>query len=206
MNTKSLLAAGVFGLIITAGAQAGVVNYSLHADMAEATQGDTVSLRVDAEIDPQGGAFYALAGATFNITTNDIPSGGTVNFTGPGLGLVPPFLIGSPGILFDDDIINVQAAQLPGFMNPSINTDTTVTLYRFEFTVDDDTPRIVTFNLTGLSSEIYASANPGPGSGLNYSNSTSGPLELQVTAVPAPGAVALLMGAGLISRRRRRTT
>jgi hypothetical protein len=203
MNTKFVATTGVLGLIVTAGAQAGVVNYSIHADVTDATLGDTVALRVEADIDPQGGPFYALAGATFSIMTGDIPAGGTIDFTSPGLGLDPAFALGSPGTLVDDDIINVQAAQLPGFLNPNVNTDLNVTLYRFEYTVDDDTPRMVTFHLSGLTSNVYTSA--GSGSGLIYNNTTSGPLELQINAVPAPGAAVLLMAAGLVSRRRRRT-
>lgn len=203
MNNKCLAATGVLGLIITAGAHAGVVNYSIHSDVTEATMGDTVALRVDAEIDPEGGPFYALAGATFSITTNDpVPGGGIVDFTSPGLGLDPAFSLGSPGVLVDDDILNIQAAQLPGFLNPGTNTDLAVTLYRFNFTVDDDTPRTVTFDLSGLTSNVYTSS--GSGAGLIYNNTTSGPLELQVNAVPAPGAAALLMAAGLVTRRRRR--
>lgn len=204
MSHRSTIAiATVAGLTLTAGVHAGVVNYSIHSNMTEASLGDTVSLRVEADIDPQGGQFFALGAAAFSIITTDIPSGGAIDFTSPGLGLDPEFALGSPGTLVDDDIMNIQASQLPGFLNPNINTDLNVTLYRFEFTVVDGTPRTVTFDLTGLFNSVYSSQNSGVGP--IFTSSASTPLQLEVTSVPAPGAAALLLSAGLFTRRRRRS-
>ncbi len=203
MKRATLAATGAVAAIACAAiAQASVVEYTLHGDTTEASLGDTIRITVDAVIDPQGAPFHALALSVFNIVNDDFTGGGTMDFTSPTLGLAPEFApTGSPGTLIDNDIIGVQAAQLPGFINPAVNTDTNLTIYTFEYSIDDATPRDVTFDLSGLMTQVYAGSGPG---GSAIITSSSNPFTVSVNTVPAPGAAALLGLAGICGRGRRR--
>jgi len=186
---------------LSTAARAGVVDYSFDTPQTTVAPGDTVTVTVNALIDPQDSAFVALAAAEFDIMINDIAAGGTTDISSPGLGLTPDFLSGDPGVIVDNDVLDVTASQLPPMINPAINTGTELTLYHFNYTIDDSSPRTITIDLANMTSIVYGNET---GSVNTPYSSTSSPLELTVSSVPAPGALALLGIAGLLSRRRRR--
>lgn len=200
-RTTALAAAAVAAALLSTAAHAGVVTYSLHTPNTTVAPGDTIPLTVHASIDTQGDPFVALASASFDVLNDDVAAGGTTDFTSPGLGLTPDFLSGMPGTLVGNDIMAVQPAQLPQFLNPSINTGTELDLYLFEYTVDDPTPRTITFDIANMTSTIYGNSM---GTISVPYTSVSSPLQVNVSSVPAPGALALLGAAGLVGRRRRR--
>lgn len=188
-------------LLAPAGAFAGEVSYHWTADTEMATPGDTVTLTLHASIDPQADPFHGLAAGVFDILIADMPGGGSATITGAGLGLAPSFVAyGSNGSLVGGQVLGVEAAQLPAFMNPGINLDTELPLYTMTYTVMDAAPRTILFDVAPESSTMYTN---GQGLSMPYL-SDSTPFALQVGSVPAPGALALLGMAGVLANRGRR--
>lgn len=198
---KMLIASAAATLCATAGAFAGEMSYHWTADAASAAPGDTVTLTLHATIDPQQSPFHGLAVGMFDILIADVPGGGTVDFSGAGLGLATEFAtLGSNGSLTGGQILGVEAAQLPAFLNPGINMDTEIALYTMEYTVNDASPRTIIFDVAPQASMMYSDAQ---GGSMPYL-ADSTPFALPVNSIPAPGALALLGLAGAAGCRGRR--
>ena len=186
---------GTFGFF-TDTASAGVIEYTWSASQGTAQMGDTVTMTLNASIDHQQPVFEGLAAAIFNVTINDVMGGGAISSN-----MVHPSFagLGTPGTITPMGISAVEATQLPGMFNPGVNLDTNIALYSFDYTITDADPRQVIFGIDSISALVY----DGMSGGIPLQPITHD-FALNVAAVPAPGALALLGLAGLTGLRRRR--
>ncbi len=204
-GTPMIVAALVAGVsssgVFAATASAGVVDYSWSASHSSAQLGDTVTMTLNASIDHQQPTYFGLAASILDILVADIPGGGSINNAGAGLGVHPSFAaMGNNGQIGLIGIAQVEATQLPMMFNPGINTDTEIELYRFEYTIVDAEARQIAFDVSVFNNTIYSEMG---GGGIQLGSSST-PYVLSVTAIPAPGALALLGLGGLVGFSRRR--
>jgi len=196
MKKMMTLATGIAAFAVAAGAQAGTINYSWDVSDTDVIVGETVTLSLNMDIVPDPGTpAMGLAGAVFDINFTDTPAGGLLDIASPGLGVHPDFAaLGSSGVPAGNDILGVQAAQVPA-VNPSLS----LPIYSLTYTVVDPAPRTVSFDVNVLLNDVYV----GPFQTESYAYTTSSG-SFDVAAVPAPGAMALLAAAGVVGRGRRR--
>lgn len=199
-TTYAALTVSALAMSFVSGANAGIINYSMQADMTVADVGDTVNITVHAEIDPQGGPFLGLGAGQFDINVSDpVAGGGVINNAPPLLGLHPDFIAaGNQGTLAGSSITDIVAAQFPPMGGP-FNSGTELELYTFSYTIMEADAREITLNLTEVSSDVYIE----PFSVDGFDSSVS-PRVIQAGQIPAPGAMALLAVGGLVGIRRRR--
>jgi len=183
-------------------AHAGIVEYSWDASATDVVVGDTVTLTLHASIEPENDPFWALAMGMFDVRVDDpILGGASLDNAGPGLGLHSDFTTwGDQGTLVGDDVLAVQAAQVSFFGSP-VNTSTELEILTLELTITDATARSIIVDVDPISTLVYDDSS---GTLQTAYDATTVPVVLSVSPVPAPGALALLAGAGLIGAPRRR--
>ncbi len=133
------------------------------------------------------GSIYDIIGGT-NWTTGSLS-----NLTN----LVDSLATG-PGTLNGNNIMAIEAFQLPPFFNPNYNASNPIAIYSLKWTPADYTSRtVVVTDANHLNNDVYVDTFGGNASYTGVAGSAS------FNVVPAPASLALLGLGGLVARRRR---
>jgi hypothetical protein len=103
-----------------------------------------------------------------------------------------------PGTLNGNDIMGIEAFQLPPFFNPNFNAANPIAIYSLTWTPADYTARVVgVTDANHLNNDVYVDTFGGSASYTGIAGAGS------FNVVPAPASLALLGLGGLVARRRR---
>jgi hypothetical protein len=194
MKLASLFA--IAGLAAAASAQ-GTLTYSWSVSDTgngdgKIEPGESALLTMTGTMDPGATGF---AGSIFDIVGVSNWDTGTVDvyenhldaLTGPG------------DLQGNNDILTIEAFQLPPLFNPDFDASNPITLYSITWTPADYTARTVTVGDTNhLNNDVYTDDF---GTSVPY-DGVAGQATFDV--VPAPASLALLGLGGLVAGRRRR--
>jgi hypothetical protein len=189
--TQSMLLLASCGLTAGAAAQ-GTIEYCFA--VADSHNGDGViepgewaSLTLIATMDPDqpDGGFAATIFDILGVSNWDT---GTISYNGNG------------ALQANNDILGIEALQLPEMFNPQFDDSNPIAIYQFQWTPDNYTARWVEFtDANHIVNDVYTDPF---GTSVAYEPESCGLGRFRV--VPPPGTLAMLGLGGLLSARRRR--
>jgi hypothetical protein len=198
MRNKTFISSMVLSVACISAANAGVVDTLANSQTTYNTfTGITGGLFNQRQLIKSGGGSGSVASGSMNFVPN------SANMPAFGLGY---------------EQADGSSIDLSGVTSMSFSITVGGGAYNLFWVIKDSTGKAIDYEVTGVSSGIVTFTFPGSGDpGFNYasvtemqvtfgqgSSSTGVLSNFNFTAVPAPGALALLGAAGLIGARRRR--